>query len=301
MLSLCMALPALAQDNDHIPAYKDYKDPEQFEKFRRRRIVVGAWQINMLKEEGAIVVKLKTNKLLIDELRKSGNTGLALEKQLEQFAINRNTMFAYLENFTFCKVYFIYSSSSDSLLNGSRNGIFLDSNLVPDPSIVMNEKFYLIAERDFAYTSSIGFVKEDSARFIKETGNPIKQMAIVLKNKYGHQLKSPVPYAIKEKSFSATNYVMPISYRPAPEGATSVNFPVNRTYLADLKTTPSKKILTKTTEDRVYTQVKLKKEFTYEKQSLYVTQLNDELNQMYKDYPKPDPKRIRADIKPFLY
>src|SRR5687768_11119873 len=60
---------------------KDYKDPKQHEKFYKRRNVIGAWQINKLKQ-GALVVRLKTNKMAIDELKKAGNTDLALEKEL---------------------------------------------------------------------------------------------------------------------------------------------------------------------------------------------------------------------------
>ena len=290
-----------AQDGVEPPVYKDYKDPDQFEKFRKRRITVAAWQINMLKDEGAIVVKLKTNNILIDQLIKQGNHQLAIEKQLEQFAINRNTMFAYLENFTFCKIYFMYSTSSDSLLNGARQGIFLDTNLTVDPTIVMKEKFYIIAERDIAYSSSIGFVIEDSARYVKESGNPIRLMAIVLKNKYGHQLKAPFPYAIKEANFTAANYIFPIQYTPSPSGATSIAYTINRTFLQDLKTKPEQKVIKRNESGRITTSVKLKKELTYEKLSNAVTQLNEDLKHLYQAYPKPDVTRIKSEVKLFLY
>jgi|GEM_PF-677224 len=283
------------------PVYKDYKDPVQFEKFHRRSVVVGAWQINTLKEEGAIVVKLKTNKILIDQLLKQGNTRLAIEKQLEQFAVNRNTMFAFIENFSFCKVYFMYSTHSDSLLNGARQGIFLDTNLTVDPSIVMNEKYYIIAERDMAFSSSIGFVREDSARSVREEGNPVRMMAIILKNKYGHQLKSPMPYATREKNFTAAKYPFPIKYTPTPEGASDILFVINRTYLEDLKTKVEQKIVRKVENNTITTNVTLRKEHTYEKLSVAVAQLNDNLFQTYKNYPKPDISRIKPEIRLFLY
>jgi hypothetical protein len=291
----------LAQEGVLPPVYKDYKDPEQFEKFRRRRITVAAWQINTLKKEGALVVRLKTNQLLIKELRRKGQEKLATEKQLEQFAVNRTTMFAYLENFRFCKVYFIYTNHSDSLLNGARQGIFLDTSLNVDPNIVMNESFYLLAERDMSYSSSIGFVREDSARFIKETGNPIQQMAIVLKNKYGHQLKKPMPYALKDHTVANTSFFFPISYISGPSGPEAISFPVNRNFLADLKNGIEPVIVLKTEGELIKTRVSLKKEFTYEKLSICVSRLNEELEQVYKNYPMPDMERMRADIKPFLY
>lgn len=292
---------SFAQMGVETPVYKDYKDPEQFESFRKKRIIVAAWQINTLKDEGALVVKLKTNNILIDELTKSGHKELALEKQLEQFATNRNIMFAYRDNFTFCKLYFIYSTSTDTLLKGAREGVFLDTNLLVDPSIVMSEKFYLIADRDFAYTSSIGFVKEDSARFVKEEGNPVKLMAIVLKNKYGHQLKNPMPYAIKGINLSNTNFSFPIKYKLTSSGAADIQFPVNRTYFEDRKNKIQQPVILKKEEDFIMSSVKLKKEVSYELLSITVYHLNFELNEVLKNYRKPDINRIRADIKPFLY
>jgi len=299
---LCCGFAALSQEEENELKAKDYKDPDQFEKFNKRRVTIGAWQVHQLRE-GALVVRLKTNKLLIDELLKNGNSGLALEKQLEQFAINKNTMFAYRENFNFCKLYFIYSNSSDSLLNGTRQGIFLDTNLTVDPAIVMQETFYLLAERDYAYNSSIGFVVEDSARIIKERGNPVKEMAVIVKNKYGHQLKNPFPYFVKEKNFMDAGYNFPIQVRSGAGGSTSIIFVINRTYLEDIKNnkpepknTPIKK------ESSSFSgTIKLKKQFTYEKLSLEVGELNDNLLNFYNSYPKPDMSKMQGGVKPFLY
>ena len=107
------------------PSDKDYKDKDQFERFYKRRVAIAAWQINQLRE-GALVVRLKTNELLIQSLLKQNQTNLALEKQLETAAINVNTMRAYINNYTFSKLYFIFSNSSDSLINGHRKNIFLE-------------------------------------------------------------------------------------------------------------------------------------------------------------------------------
>lgn len=288
---------AFAQDEERINE-KDYKDPEQFEKFQKRRVTVGAWQINQLKE-GALVVRLKTNKMLIDELNKAGNSSVAFEKQLEQHAINKNTMFAYLDNFKFCKVYFMYSHSSDSLLNGTRQGLFLDTNLTVDPNITMNENFYLIAERDYAYNSSIGFVIEDSAKYTTEKGNPVKEMAILVKNKYGHQLKNPFPYYVKEKNFMDAQYSFPITVNQGANGP-SIFFTVNRTALQDMKNNTEPKGISNR-KDPGTTTVLLKKQFTYEKLSISVSELDENLYQFYKAYPKPDVTRIDPGVKPFLY
>lgn len=277
---------------------KDYKDPVQFENFRKKKGVIAAWQINQLKE-GAIVVRLKTNKKLIDALREQENNELALEKEKEQYAVNVNTYHAYRDKLKFAKVYFILSNHTDSLLNGTRTGIFLDSTLKVDPTITMNEKFYLIAERDYGYNSSIGFVKEDSARKVIESGNPVREMAVILKNKYGHQLKGPFPYCIKEKNFSGASYLMPLSVNSLPGGGVGFIYMVNLTYLADLTAkNKGEKIAPKTFGNST---VKIKKQDTYEKIAEAVDQMNDELNRFYRNSPKPEMSKLSAEILPYLY
>ncbi|MDO9000585.1 MAG: hypothetical protein Q7W45_12520 [Bacteroidota bacterium] len=265
-LFFCVFVLAKAQEESEIYRPKDYKDRAQFEKFRKRRMIIAAWQINQLKE-GAIVVRLKTNQKLIEALRKQGNESLAIEKEAEQFAIDKNTLDAYRKQLTFCKVYFMYSYSSDSLLQGAKTGIFLDSNLIVDPLITMNEKFYLIAERDYAYNSSIGFVKEDSAKFVSEHGNPVKEMAVVVKNKYSHQLKAPFPYYVKDKTYAGAN--------------------------ADV------------TEKIIFNgsikEVLIGKQFSKEKLALYIGILNDNLIQFHQSTPKPELDKLDPSILPFLY
>src|SRR5688572_21116403 len=91
---------------------KGYKDPNTHENFRKRRKTVSAWQINQLRR-GALVVRLPTNRMLINELRKRGEDDQAEIKRLEQAAANLNMMRAFRDNYRFSKVYFIYSSSSD--------------------------------------------------------------------------------------------------------------------------------------------------------------------------------------------
>jgi hypothetical protein len=177
---------ATAQDkNESVYNPKDYKEGAQFKHFYKRRNEIAKWQINQLKN-GALLVRLHNNKTLLESLRKMGKADLATQKEYEMLAINKNIMMAFKRQYNFSAVYFFFSSSSDSLLKGARSGIFLDTNLTVDPAITLKEKFYLLAEKDVVYNSSIGFVQEDTARAIKEIGNPSKEAAIVLKNKYGH-------------------------------------------------------------------------------------------------------------------
>lgn len=176
----------------------DYKDADQFAHFGRRRKVVSAWQAHQL-HNGALVVKLRTNATAINLLRKEGQVALADQKMLETAAMNKNLMVAFLKHYKYSKVYFIYSHSGDSLFNGIREGIFLDTTLSVNKAIVMKEAFYLVAETDRIYNSTIGFVPEKIAHSQVERGNPTGGDAlIVIKNKYGHQLKRPFPISAGE-------------------------------------------------------------------------------------------------------
>lgn len=299
LFAILMAFGGFAQPVTTEDKNSDYKDPKSHEKFRKRSNAVGAWQINKLKG-GALVVRLKTNKMLIDELVKQGNTELAEQRRVEQFAINKNTMLAFLDHFNFCKVYFIYSNSSDSLLKGARGGIFLDTTLSVNPSITMPEDFYLLVERDYAYNSSIGFVEEDSARYYVEKGNPVKEMAFVVKNKYSHQLKGPFPYYVKEKSFMGASYPFPVKIVEDGQGGSTILYAVNKTYLQDLSASTDTRSK-KGTFPPGYKSVEIPKHFTYEKLSEYVSELNGNLFQYHRDNASFDETRLNPEVKRFLY
>lgn len=240
----------------------EYKNQEQFKNFYSRRNAVGKWQINQLKT-GALCVRLHTNKNLIESLRKMGKADLATQKEYEMMAINKNIIMAYTRYYNFSKVYFFFSNYSDTLLKGARSGIFLDTNLVIDPKIEMKESFYLLAEKDDAYNSSIGFVKEDTAKYIKETGSASKECAMVIKNKYGHQLKDPFPFFVISRSAVAGT-------------------PITNVMIGG-----------------IIVPVKLEKRHRLEKHYAYIISLNKNLNGFYehnKDYKVSEP-----EIKPFLY
>jgi hypothetical protein len=275
---------------------KDYKDPQQFEKFRKKRKTIAAWQINKLKD-GALVVKLKTNDLQIKAFKNIGEIAKAKEKTIETFIINKNIMMAYIDNFKFCKLYFIYSNSNDSLMNGVRKGIFLDTNLVVDPSIVMNEGYYLIAEKDFVYNSSIGFVKQDTAKFVTEHGNPSGgTYDIVIKNKYGHQLKHPFPY-IGSFGKKFTGFVGPIPMFYKYEDG-KIIYSIDKTQLADRKLNPAKSFKR---APAGYSTMFLRAWEVYEYMGSGTDQFNYDLEKFYKSSTKPDETKIDPEILPFLY
>lgn len=246
---------------------KDYHD-DTFKKYGKRAGQIAAWQIQNLKF-GALVVRLQTNQRKIEAYRKIGQEKQALEVIAQTQFYNKLIIKAFNKKFDFCKVYFIYANCSDSLLKGVRQGIFVDTTLSVNPSIVMNEKFYILAERDRVYNSSIGFVKEDTAKYVSESGNSSIEAAMVLKNKYGHQLKSPFPFYIK-KSYrkSSSFYIQVGSFQIDPGVFKEIEF-------------------------------SLSKDIKPEKQEFYLGQLNDAL---YKFYARAQGTQVSDPaLKPFLY
>lgn len=190
----------------------DYLNASQYQKFATRRKLLANWQINQLADSGALVVRLKSNKKAIDMLIKNNQTQAAKELQTSTNIQNQYIVSAFMRYYNFSKLYFIYDYSSDSLRKKIKGYYFLNANLERDSNLVMKEKFYLIAEKDYVVQSTIGLVPDSLAEKETERGVPIKSVAIVIKNKYGHQLKKPFPYYIKGTKLNKyANYVMKLN------------------------------------------------------------------------------------------
>lgn len=207
LLLLLVPLAAVSQDENEgakAPKYKEYNNDSTFKNFGRYRGDVAKAQVNALKK-GALLVRLKTNAGTIQKLKTAGKADLATQIERETMLNNKQIMRAYLKNFRFCPVYFFYSSASDSVKHRQLEGIFLDTNLHADPSIVCAASFYLIAEQSTLYSSSLGLLTEPEAAKAIERGTGFKDFAIVVKNRYFIQLHEPFPYFQKGYKVSQFN------------------------------------------------------------------------------------------------
>ncbi len=275
----------LAQEGKETPVYTDYKDKKQHKDFDKIRQIVSEWQIHQLKT-GALVVRLKTNHIVIESLLKSGNIRMAEKKRLEQLAKNINTLKAYKKYYRFGKLYFIYTNSFDTLMNGARKHIFLDSNLVVDSGIVMRESFYLIAETDNIYNSSIGFVKESEAKLQIERGTPtLTEALVVIKNKYGHQLKHPFPYRDFEPALVRGALSEPMNAAPIINEFYANNVEDKNTYWFENEPLG----------------LSIPKNYKLSNFVKYVAQLNADLYEYYQKTVALDLKEIDPKYKEFLY
>jgi len=180
------------------PVYTDYKSDTTYKNFDKLRYKVAYAQINALKK-GALLIRLKTNSRAISKLKSVGNYDLATNLERETELENKIIMSAYKKEFTFCPVYFFYSESSDSVRKNNLSGIFVDTTLQVNSSIVCNASFFLVAEQDGIYNSSLGLVPESLAKTSRESGSYSRDAPIVVKNKYFIQLHKPFPFfQIKE-------------------------------------------------------------------------------------------------------
>jgi hypothetical protein len=210
-ITLFIPFILIAQDNQgpRPTRITDYKNDSSYKNFNELRFKVAKAQINRLKNGGALLIRLKTNNNTISKLKAAGNIDLATQVERETQLRNKSIVRAYSKEFNFCPVYFFLSEFSDSVQKQKLNQIFVDSNLTINPTIVCSAKFYLVAEQGFITESSLGFVTEKKANNATERGAPVKEVAIVVKNRYFIELHKPFPYFQKGYSLKKNygNYV----------------------------------------------------------------------------------------------
>ena len=192
---LVLGISCFSQEDDTKPhKVNNFKEDSSFINFGKYREAVAKAQIISLKNGGALLVRLKTNANSINRLKAAGSMDLATQLERETHLNNKAIIRAYTNEFKFCPVYFFNSDCSDSVKHKSLTGIFVDSNLVLNPSIMCDASFYLVAEQGNIYDSSLGLVSETQASKAIEHGTPSKEVFMVIKNRFFIQLNKPFPY-----------------------------------------------------------------------------------------------------------
>lgn len=205
LVLFCIFNSGLSQEDDtKPPKVNNYKADSSFTNFNTLRFNVAKAQINFLKKDGALLVRLKTNANTIQRLKNAGNIDLATQVERETQLANKAIIRAYHKEFKFCPVYFFYSDYSDSVKHKHLENIFIDSTLSINSSIACKASFYLIAEQGSVYESSLGIVSESQAPTAIEKGTASKEVAIVVKNRYYIQLHKPFPFF--QKGYSLNKY-----------------------------------------------------------------------------------------------
>ena len=129
--------------------------------FHKTLYATTTMQINQLKN-GALLVRLKTNALALEALRKSGKEQQANALERNQAEINRNILEAFQGKFKFCSVYFFFSNYSEAVKNKTFDRVvFLNDNLQPDSTIKFTKGTFLVAD--------FGVIEQDTARYAENT------------------------------------------------------------------------------------------------------------------------------------
>ena len=146
-------------------------------------------------KHGALVVRLKTNDKSVEAYRNAGQTTLADKIVAERAEMNQKIMAAFKYNFTFCKVYFIYSRSTEALLKHEQN-IFLNEKLQPDTSIKLIQNYFLIAEYG-SYTSNerVDEYHYKGVYTTEPSASTASSSALFIMDTTLTQLQEPFPFA----------------------------------------------------------------------------------------------------------
>ena len=172
------------------PAPKKIKEPSTSLLLKTK----AASQIQNLKN-GVLLVRLRTSDIAIRNLKKSGNEKMAATVQRQQDAANQRLVHAFKNQFTFCPVYFFYSSETSQVKSGKTSGYFLDNKLQPDPTIALPDTNFFVAE----LTELEQFrVDPDSPQ--ESVNAEVTFKALVLRDHKFHQLAKPFPFFIKAAS-----------------------------------------------------------------------------------------------------
>ncbi len=174
--------------------------------YQKQTRVIMAKQIRKLKD-GVLLVRLHSRSNAIKALKELGRKEEADELNDKQVVFNKKIIAAFKANFTFCPVYFFYSTSSDSVVLGLADKIiFLNSDLQPDPSIKMAGPEFLTAEfgdiepdtlkyfsQNYLYSGENGIEKRSAYGGGPDTG--LKGLRIMSDRLI--QLKRPFPYYVR--------------------------------------------------------------------------------------------------------
>jgi hypothetical protein len=143
-------------------------------------------------KDGVLLVRLRTSEIGIKKLEASGNEQMAATVRKQREKDNQKLAAAFRKHFTFCPVYFFYSSESDKVKAGQFTGIMLDEQLKPDSSILPPDKKI--------YISEITELEQYRQRpdLPQESNNPeVSFKALVIRDGKFHQLAKPFPFFIK--------------------------------------------------------------------------------------------------------
>ncbi|MBC8343155.1 MAG: outer membrane beta-barrel protein [Bacteroidetes bacterium] len=139
-------------------------------------------------QEGAILVRLKTYRQVIENLEKEGRFEEAGSLKVKRDEENKEMIAAFRKYYSFSEVYFFNSYDSEKVRAGLVKNIFLNDDLQPDTTITCRTTNYFLAEISTLQANDVG-----------QTSTGIEALVIMDKNFV--QLKRPFPFYVKRDEF----------------------------------------------------------------------------------------------------
>lgn len=160
---------------------------------------------------GCIIVRLKTNDRSVAAYRRAGKNEIADKVQEARKKTNEKIYDAFMNNMTFCNVYFIYANETKAFEEGNHK-IFLNADLQHDTTIVFTDTFHVWCEYGSAepyskYTDNSAFPVSGIARKMDRESNleetpsgsttdATASSSLVLYDANFEQFQRPFPYAV---------------------------------------------------------------------------------------------------------
>src|SRR5690606_30669494 len=133
------AKPEMQESTRKLP----WSDNEKTEKIPAETLAKN--HVENLKN-GVLLVRLRTLESAIEKLETAGNDQMAATLKRRQDADNKRLVAAFQQHFTFCPVYFFFSSSSEAIEAGNFKGAFVNENLQPAPDPEIEDMNFYVAE-----------------------------------------------------------------------------------------------------------------------------------------------------------
>ena len=145
-------------------------------------------------KDGALILRLKTNDKSIEQYRKSGRNDVAEKIIADNRKRNLDIANAFRAEFSFCKVYFMFTRDTRKFLAGDTK-VFLNDTLSADTTIQLKEKFSLFAE----YGTVMANLRADEYHYsgvkkTKESSQPMSSSALFASDLNLNQLTEPFPF-----------------------------------------------------------------------------------------------------------
>jgi hypothetical protein len=160
-----------------------------------------------LRNDGYLMVRLKTQQNKIDALRKVGLNTEAEAVIAEQKKKNQILVRAFKDNYDYSDVLFFESKNTEKVLKGEFEEVFVDEELNYVDAEVRSNPFFLIAEYGQVEADTNTYSKSstydaNSKSFMSESYGDTRMdiSALVIRDRNQIQLREPFPFYVRNRS-----------------------------------------------------------------------------------------------------